>query len=165
MQIILSILLAPVFMILMAPTIGSLWLLKSIAWATKNYKKPKKPDSEKSGPITNLGFQWLWWVLNLGFWKIVSSKWFRLFEPRKSDFSKNTPEWVMNFINKENHGLMEKILTMILFTILGFIWGFLSGFGVSLQFSSTILGDVGSSEEDVHTTQDQLFMKTGRFSN
>jgi|APSaa5957512622_1039677.scaffolds.fasta_scaffold108245_1 hypothetical protein len=161
MYVIVGVLLTPIFMVLMAPSIGCLWLLMSVGWATKDYSKPKKPDKEESGSITNTGFKWVWWLSSSSFYKVVSSKWFRKFEPRESDFPGWFPKGILEW---KNPGLLEKLLVMILFTILGLVWGFLSGFGVSLQFSNTILGDGSSDEDDVHTSQDQLFMKTGRFS-
>jgi hypothetical protein len=164
MSVLVGLLLTPVFMILMASSIGTLWFIMAIAWSTKNWKELKKPDFT-SGPTTNKGFKWLWWVGKAGLWKVNSSKWFRKFEPRKSDFPQFTPKWFINFVEKENHGVLEKILAMILFVCLGVVSGVLSGMSVSLQFCSSILGDISSSEEDVHTAQDQLFLRTGRFSN
>lgn len=56
MQITFGVLLAPIFMILMAPTMATAWLIISLAWVTKDYKKPEKPDFKLKGPKTNIGF-------------------------------------------------------------------------------------------------------------
>ena len=72
MYVIVGVLLTPIFMVLMAPSIGTLWLLMSIGWATKDYNKPEKPDMEESGPVTNKAFKWLWWLSSSAFYKIFS---------------------------------------------------------------------------------------------
>ena len=163
MTLILGILLAPIMMILMAPAIGILWFLMTLAWVTKDLKKPEQPELD-SGPMTNKIFKWLWWKLTLLFSITVDSDWFRVFEPQSDNFPKWAPKWFVEWLLRWKSGVLEKVGAMILFTCLGIMYGFLNGWWIGFKLAKSILEDISSEKEDIHNKQDTLFTRTGIFT-
>lgn len=74
------------------------------------------------------------------------------------------PEKSFKWISNCQLGILEKIFTLTLAVIGGFIYGICTGPFMGLKMSSTFFNSTSTREKDIHVQQDKLFIKTGRFS-
>jgi len=155
MEIFMMLLLAPLFVCLMAPTIAVVELFHALAFVARDYEQPPKKNVHQ--PISNQVFRWTFVSMPM---KFIGSDWFKVFEPTKT----NKPWYIFPWMFNHKLGVFTKMVLCFVAILNGFIYGACSGPTIGYRFGKSLCSGSGSKEVDPHTDQDKLFLETGCFS-